>query len=154
MNTLRIAAASIAVLLLTHTPLYARGKCDGIHGCLCGVTQAHHFGFPRVYNGFNLARARTWVEAFPRTVAQVGAVMWRHGLGPSGHVARIVSLDGGCNATVADERGQHPDNICNRGATFVMPGSQTNPIQMSARSKRGKQVASIQPEIVDRLSVH
>lgn len=95
------------------------GACDGIHRCICGSTQTRHFGLPRIVNGHNLWQAAEWPRAFPNTTPQVGAVMYQHGGGPTGHVSRIVAYSGGCVATVADERGQYERNICSRGAKFV-----------------------------------
>jgi len=95
------------------------GSCDGIHRCRCGSTQASHFGLPRFYNGHNLWQAVAWIKAFPRTTPHIGAVMYQHGGGPTGHVSRIVAYGGGCRATVTDDRGRYDRNICSRGAQFV-----------------------------------
>ena len=107
-------AAFAAFFLLIPATSYARGKCDGIHRCICGSTQARHFGLPRIYNGYNLWQAREWGRAFPRTTAHAGAVaVWPH------HVARIVQpLENG-KAIVADERGTYERSI--RTAVLVDP---------------------------------
>jgi hypothetical protein len=89
------------------------GACDGIHRCICGSTQARHFGLPRMYHGHNLWEAGEWGRAFPHTSAHPGAVVVK-----THHVAQLVSASGGCSrAVVRDDRGEHPYNIC--GAQFV-----------------------------------
>ena len=129
------------------------GKCDGFNGCRCGVTLANYLGLPLNYNGHNLKQAGAWPQAFPHTSLHVGAVMYRHGLGPTGHVSRVVAVNGGCSITVADEAGQHEDNACTRGATFMDVNGNTAyaAVDHSARSHR-RQVAHFEP--VDRFSVH
>ena len=124
----KLAFAALAILALAPTSAFARhhhyahsrsGACDGIHRCICGSTQAAHFGLPRMYNGHNLWQAAEWPRAFPHTAPHVGAVMYRHGGGPTGHVSRVVAYSGGCAVTVTDDAGTHEDNACSRGATFV-----------------------------------
>ena len=120
--TRSIMAALVAVLtvvVFTNKADARRGSCDGIHRCVCGSTQANHFGLPRIFKGHNLWQAVEWVRAFPHTTAHAGAVMYQRGGGPTGHVSRIVSYSGGCSAVVSDERGQYERNICSRGAQFV-----------------------------------
>lgn len=102
------------------SPVQAKA-CDGFRGCRCGVTLARSLGLPLKYNGHNLKQAVEWKRAFPQTSVHVGAVMYRHGLGPTGHVSRVVGVNGGCSITVVDERGQHEDSACGRGAVFVDP---------------------------------
>ena len=118
---LEMATVGVIVLLLLHSVANARGRCDGIHSCLCGRTQAEHFNLPRNYNGYNLWQARDWALAFQHVQAQAGAVMYQHGGGRTGHVSRIVALLDNCHATVSDDKGTYERNICTRGATFVMP---------------------------------
>jgi len=101
---------------------HARGACDGIHRCVCGTTQANHFGLPWTYNGHNLKQAREWTRAFPHTTIHAGAVGYQRGGGPTGHVFRVVAYNGGCTATVADERGTYERDVCSRGATFMNVG--------------------------------
>ena len=114
-----VVAVSATLVLSNQAEARHRGNCDGIHRCVCGSTQANHFGLPRIFKGHNLWQAVEWVRAFPHTTAHAGAVMYQRGGGPTGHVSRIVSYSGGCRATVADERGQYERNICSRGAQFV-----------------------------------
>src|SRR5260221_4891861 len=125
MPTLKITVSIvISTISLIATPSEARRSgslCNGIDRCRCGSTQARYFGLPRMVNGHNLWQAREWARAFPHTTAHAGAVMYQHGGGPTGHVSRIVSVNGTCTATVADERGQYERNICIRGAVFVDP---------------------------------
>lgn len=101
---------------------YARrgGACDGVHRCICGTTQASYYGLPRVYQGHNLALAKTWRD-FEEVSAQPGAVVVQDRGGIHGHVSRIVKVTGSCTAIVADEKGQYERNICSRGATYHMP---------------------------------
>ncbi len=134
------------------------GNCDGFSRCRCGVTQANHFGLPLSYNGYNLKQASEWPRAFRHTSLHVGAVMYRHGGGPTGHVSRVVSIEGGCNITVADEAGQHPDSACGRGNVFVdVNGNQTF-AQAALPQKRNRHqhtvYAAVNDTIVDRFSVH
>jgi len=104
-----------------HARAFHHGACDGIHRCICGSTQAAHFGLPRFVRGHNLWQAREWTRAFPHVSAQAGVVMYQHGGGPTGHVSRIVEVRGQCRALVADERGQYERDTCSRGAVFVQP---------------------------------
>ena len=121
------AMTMLAALLLLSTQAEARqrhshrsiGSCDGIHRCICGSTQANALGLPRMFNGHNLWRAVEWIRAFPHTTPHAGAIGYQHGGGPSGHVFKIVSYNGSCNATVWDERGTYERNICSRGASFL-----------------------------------
>jgi hypothetical protein len=111
------AIAVIAALLTTTAIADAKrhhrgGSCDGIHRCICGSTQASHFGLPRIYNGHNLWQAREWARAFPHTSFHVGAV----GVKPH-HVLRVVGGSDCRSAVVIDERGERPRNVC--GMTFV-----------------------------------
>ena len=93
-------------------PRHHGGSCDGIHRCICGSTQARHFGLPRIFNGHNLWQAVEWARAFPRTSFRVGAV----GVKPH-HVLRVVGGSDCRSATVSDERGTYQRNVC--GMTFV-----------------------------------
>jgi hypothetical protein len=161
MNTLKSAAIVLAVLLFsTIAEARPHKACNGITGCTCGSTQARYFGLPRMVNGHNLWQAIEWTRAFPHTTLHIGAVMYRHGGGPTGHVSRVVAINDGCNITVSDERGEHPDKSCGRGNVFVDPSGNSAVAkvekpryQMSAkRNKRHTQVASV--IVVDRLSIH
>lgn len=123
-----ISAITLAI------PAEAR-RCDGFNGCRCGVTQARHFGLPLNFNGHNLKQASEWARAFPHTGLHVGVVMYRHGLGPTGHVSRVVAVNGGCSITVIDEVGQHADSACGRGNIFVDPnGNVANNARSSVRT--------------------
>lgn len=118
MNLKTIVIALVAITALTGAA-NARGRCDGFHGCRCGVTQAQHYGLPLSYNGFNLKRAIEWVKAFPHTSMQANVVGYQRGGGPSGHVFRVVQVTGPSTAIVADDKGQYERSM--RGATFVDP---------------------------------
>ena len=121
MPTLKIVSA-IAILWLAsltaaeakHHHYRSGGSCDGIHRCICGSTQARHFGFPRIYNGHNLWQAIEWAHAFPRTSIHAGAV----GVKPH-HVYRVVQPLGSGRALVADERGTYERYV--GGDIFVDP---------------------------------
>jgi len=116
MTTKTIASLALT-LILTATTADARGRCDGYHGCRCGVTAAAYNGLPVNYSGFNLKRAVEWLRAFPRTHFQAGVVGYiRHG-GPSGHVLTVVDGSDCANATVHDDAGTYQRNVCR--ATFV-----------------------------------
>lgn len=139
----RLIRCLVAVTCLLMTaPAFAKhrthfGSCDGIHRCICGSTQARHFGFPRIVNGHNLWQAAEWGRAFPRTSIHAGAV----GVKPH-HVYRVVQPLGNGRAIVADERGQYERNVS--GDIFVDPNgnrsfASTKPVHeqtYSARSHR------------------
>lgn len=150
----------LAALVVTFGVAEARGRCDGIHGCRCGSTQASHFGLPRMFNGYNLWQAVDWVRAFPHTMRHEGAVMYQHGGGPTGHVSRIEHITGPCTAVVADDKGQYERNTCIRGATFVDPNGNRmarNETQTfhSKRHHRSRHVQVAQVySAPDRLMVH
>lgn len=113
-NTLRIAAASIAVLLST-TLAYARGgSCDGFHRCRCGVTAARHAGLPLNYRGLNLKQARDWYN-LPRTTCHAGAV----GIPHAHHVYTVLQCNGDGTAQVTDDAGTYTRRVA--GNTFVDP---------------------------------
>ena len=119
MTTKTIAAVGAALILTAVLSIQAdaRGRCDGYHGCRCGVTAASYNGVAVNYNGFNLKRAVEWLRAFPHTHFQAGVVGYiRHG-GPSGHVLTVVDGSDCANATVHDDAGTYQRNVCN--ATFV-----------------------------------
>lgn len=142
--------ALIAIVLASTLTTFAeaRGRCDGIHRCTCGSTQARHFGLPRFVNGHNLWLAVEWVRAFPHlATAQPGAVMYQHGGGPTGHVSRIESVLGPCRAMVTDERGTYERNTCSRGATFVDANGSTT---FSARSHQRERVAVVSSDYMSR----
>ena len=141
-NTLRFAAATIAVLLLTgaadarprhHHSRHSIGACDGFHRCRCGVTAARKAGLPLNYNGYNLKRAIEFKWALPPTTIHVGAIGYVPHGGPSGHVFTVVHYAGGNTATVYDDKGTYERNIS--GATFVDPNGNT---AFSARGKPQK----------------
>ena len=96
----------------SHHHAHRGGSCDGIHRCRCGSTQAHDFGLPRIYKGFNLWLASEWARAFPHTAFHVGAV----GVKP-GHVLRVVGGSDCAAATVHDDHGTYNRNVCRM--TFV-----------------------------------
>lgn len=100
------------------TGLRRYGACDGFQRCRCGVTAANYAGISYNFNGWNLKRAREWLN-FPRTSPHSGAVGYVRKGGPSGHVFTIVSYSGGSTATVYDDRGTYERNISN--AIFVSP---------------------------------
>jgi len=149
---LRIVLAAL-IALTTVTVAEARGRCDGIHGCRCGRTQAEHYNLPRNFNGFNLWQAVDWKRAFPQTTMHAGAVMYQHGGGRTGHVSRIVQPTGSCSAIVADEKGQYERNTCIRGAVFVDPnGSPARTVTYSAKKHHQHVAEAFLPP--DRLVVH
>jgi hypothetical protein len=115
MTVSRNILASAAILALLSGDAEAKhrhGSCDGIHRCICGSTQAKHFGLPRMFKGFNLWQASEWARAFPHTSVHAGAV----GVKPH-HVLRIAGGSDCRSATVVDERGTYQRNVC--GMTFV-----------------------------------
>lgn len=152
MNLRLFAVAVLAVLALSapaqakHRYHHSGGSCDGIHRCICGSTQTRHFGLPRIYNGHNLWQAVEWIRAFPRTSPHVGAVGYQHGGGPTGHVFRVAVYNGGCTATVTDEKGTYERNICSRGAIFVdvTGGGFINQQAYSAKTKHDRQHHKVQ----------
>ncbi len=111
------AGAALFLTALFVVPADARGRCDGYHGCRCGVTAAAYNGIALNYNGFNLKRAVEWVRAFHRTSFQNGAVGYVRGGGPSGHVFTVVDGSDCANAMVHDDRGTYRRSVCH--ATFV-----------------------------------
>ncbi len=119
MTTKTVASVGLALILLAIISVQAdaRGKCDGYHGCRCGVTAASYNGLALNYNGFNLKRAIEYVRAFPRTVFQSGVVGYVPHGGPSGHVFTVVGGSDCAKATVHDDRGTYSRNVCR--ATFV-----------------------------------
>ncbi len=105
-----------------HRRHYARrgGRCDGFHGCRCGVTAARLHGLPLNYKGHNLKQAHGYVEAFPRSSSPApGNIVYQHGGGPTGHVSTIKQVLSRCEAVVADDRGTYQRNICSRGAIIL-----------------------------------
>ena len=119
MTTKTIASVGLALILTAVLSVQAdaRGRCDGYHGCRCGVTAASYNGVAVNYNGFNLKRAVEWIRAFPRTSFHSGAVGYFRRGGPSGHVLTVVDGSDCSNATVHDDAGTYQRNVC--GATFV-----------------------------------
>jgi hypothetical protein len=123
-TTIRVLLSAALVLFpMLANARHHHGSCDGIHGCRCGTTAARINGLPLDYRGLNLKQASQW-KRLPHTSPRAGAVFYRHGLGPTGHVSTVVSYAGGCgygSLTVRDETGEHQDNACASGATFVDP---------------------------------
>ena len=160
MTTKTIAAVGAALILtaVLSVQAYARGRCDGYHGCRCGVTAASYNGLPLNYNGFNLKRAIEYIEAFPRTTFGVGAVAYFSRGGPSGHVATVVGGSDCANATVHDDRGTYTRNVCR--ATFVAVHGGSMQVARAEhryhtvrrRVPRNVQVASY--SVPDRHSIH
>lgn len=162
-NTLRIAAASIAVLLSTGIASAA---------LICGAVQMRHFGI----HDQNFRLAKHWARALPHTSAHPGAVVVQSRRGrdsagnPGGHVSRIISMTGHCRAIVADSRGQYERDICSRLIAYVDPNGnqvthkaeperrvaehrQFSAKRYARKNVRGRtQVASFIP--VDRLTIH
>lgn len=65
--------------------------------------------------------AQNWARRFPKTSARPGAVVvWTRG-GNSGHVAKIVSMQGRCRAVVHDNAGTYSRDICRRVIAYVQP---------------------------------
>ena len=112
------ALIALAFLLLTSVA-QARGRCDGFHGCRCGVTAAREAGLPYLFHGVNLKQASGWLS-FRRTGIRAGAVGYVRRGGPTGHVFTVVSYSGGDTATVSEDRGTYTRSI--RNAVFVAPG--------------------------------
>lgn len=140
-----LAAMSLvlATALAFASTAEARGRCDGVHGCRCGVTAARRHGLPLDYNGYNLKQAVQWKRAFPQTSAAPGMVVYQHGLGPTGHVATIESMTDRCTALVSDETGRYERDICKGGAVVVDPhgsAAQASPMAPPARG-RGRTVS-------------
>lgn len=133
MRRFMIVAAAVAASLLS-TTAYAK-KCDGFHGCRCGVTAARNFGLNYSMQpgrpGHDLKEAATW-RAFQHTGFSVGVAAIK----PNGHhVAKVTGGSSCADATITDESGTYHRNVC--GWTFVnpgAPGSQT--VTASAHSHR------------------
>src|ERR1017187_2370589 len=124
-----IAIAIMGISLMSINVADARPHHGRHHyGLICGATQMAHFGITNAR--YRLAKA--WLD-FQRTTAQPGAVAVfdRPGRnsagGRGGHVARIVSVNGPCSATVTDEKGTYERNICKRILAFVSPNSNVSP---------------------------
>lgn len=159
-NTLRIAAATIAVLMTVSTASAA---------FVCGAVQMRHYGIHD--NNFRLAK--NWARLLPHTTAHEGAVVVQARKGrdsagnPGGHVSRIVAMRGNCRAIVADEKGQYERDICKALIAYVDPnGNATNPIaatsrpalattrHLSAKRKYRQSSPHIEYVPVDRLMIH
>lgn len=153
-NTLRIAAATVTVLLTITT-------ADAAFNC--GVTQMRHYGFRD--NAFRLAK--NWAKLLPHTSAHEGAIVVQYRKGrdsagnPGGHVSRILQMRGSCEALVADEKGQYVRNICKALIAYVDPNGNaasprvdTSVKHFSAKRKyrRAEQQQVFAP--VDRLMIH
>ena len=160
MKTLRIATASLAVILLTGTISYA--------ALICGAVQMRHFGIHD--QSFRLAKH--WAT-LPHTSPHPGAVVVQSRRGhdsaghPGGHVSRIVEMRGNCRAVVSDSRGTYIRDICSRLIAYVDPNGNRSVAraeperrQFSARShhrryarvRTSTRMASFTP--IDRLSIH
>lgn len=94
-----------------HYRHYGGGSCDGIHRCRCGTTAANEAGLPWAYKGLNLKRATEWKGFAHASFANATHAVWPH------HVAKLVGGSNCSNATVHDERGTYPRNVC--GAVLV-----------------------------------
>lgn len=144
-----LAAMSLvlATALAFASAVEARGRCDGVHGCTCGVTAARNAGVAVNYNGYNLKQAVQWTRAFPRTSAAPGTVLYQRTGGPTGHVAVVTAVLDQCTVTVKDERGQYDRDICRRHTTFVDPhgGSfaQATYELSGKRTRRARQASSV-----------
>ena len=112
-----LTSLALVLTLCAISTVADAGRCDGYHGCRCGVTAASYNGVALTYNGFNLKRAVEWIRAFPRTSFQSGTVGYVPHGGPSGHVFTVVNGSDCANATVHDDRGTYSRNVCH--ATFV-----------------------------------
>jgi hypothetical protein len=116
---LHLLNCTLIALVLLISNAEARGRCDGFHGCRCGVTAARQAGLPYNYQGVNLKQAIGWL-VFRRTEPRPGAVGYVRRGGLTGHVFTVVSYSGGPTATVVDDAGTYERSI--RGAVFVEPG--------------------------------
>ena len=159
MTTKTITSIGLALILTAFLSVsaYARGSCDGYHGCRCGVTAASYNGVSLTYKGFNLKRAVEWVRAFPRTSFQSGTVGYVPHGGPSGHVFTVVDGANCSTATVHDDKGTYQRNVCH--ATFVavhggerVQTARVEPRHHRLRMQRNVQIASY--VATDRHSVH
>jgi hypothetical protein len=122
LKALTVAMTLAAATTFTPTDASARGRCDGYHGCRCGVTAARFAGLPLNYRGHNLKQAVGFKRALPRvSEPRPGHILYQTGGGPTGHVSTIVSVSGRCTATVKDDRGTYERNICTRNAVFLDP---------------------------------
>jgi hypothetical protein len=84
----------------------------------CGWYLRRHMG----HGDASLNLAQNWARRFPRTSARPGAVVvWTRG-GNRGHVAKIVSVQGGCRAVVHDNRGTYARDICRGVIAYVAAG--------------------------------
>lgn len=142
-----IAAMSLVLAtVLAFASAEARGPCDGVHGCTCGVTAARKHGLPDVFNGINLKQAIGWKRAFPQTSPAPGMVVYQHGGGPTGHVATIESVVDRCTAVVSDEKGRYERDICERGAVVVDPNGNRAQAsfaqELPRRSWRGQHISA------------
>ncbi len=158
--TLKTIASVGLALILTALLTFsadARGRCDGYHGCRCGVTAASYNGISISYNGFNLKRAVEWIRAFPRTSFQSGVVGYIPRGGPSGHVFTVVDGSDCSHATVHDDRGTYTRNVCH--ATFVAAhggGGEVRHTKIAERHKphRERRVQMADYAAPDRHSIH
>lgn len=109
------------VALIVSSPSEARhrSRCDGVHGCLCGVTAARLHGLPTNYRGHNLKMAVEWKRAFPRTSPGPGAVVYQRGGGRTGHVFTIVRMVSERIALVRDDKGTYERDIYKRGGIVL-----------------------------------
>lgn len=136
-----------AFMAFTAVPVYAQqvtteltakrhhhgDSCDGINKCRCGSTQASYFGYPRMYEGFNLWLASDWPRAFPRASAGAGMVGYQ-----PGHVFRYVGEGSKPGyAIVSDDAGTYERNV--RGAIYVDPhGNVASRIESRTRLVHGR----------------
>ena len=154
-STLRIAAASIAVILTVSTASAA---------LVCGAVQMRHYGI----QDKNFRLVKNWARLLPHTTAHEGAVVVQYCHGrdsagnPGGHVSRIIAMRGNCTALVADEKGQYERDICKGLIAYVDPNGNSvarvekTHQQYSAKRKHHRQVSQSAPVFVpvDHLMIH
>ena len=156
MTTKTTASVGLALILtaLLSVSAEASRRCDGYHGCRCGVTAASYNGIPVSYNGYNLKRAVEWIHAFPRTSFQAGAVGYVPHGGPSGHVFTVVNGSDCSHAIVHDDRGTYSRNVCH--ATFVAAHGGSERTHVAAhhkpRRERHTQIAAF--AVPDRHAIY
>lgn len=110
-----ITTALFASIIATVLVIPANAKrCDGFHGCRCGVTAARLHGLPLDYHGLNLKLAASYYQ-FPRTSCHAGAV----GIPHAHHVYTVERCNGDGTALVHDDAGTYTRRVA--GNVFVDP---------------------------------
>lgn len=112
MKNIVMAAPLAALMLITVSAQANARRCDGFHGCRCGVTAARDHGLPLDYHGLNLKMAASYY-AFPRTTCHAGAI----GIPHAHHVYTVVQCNGDGTATVHDDAGTYRRRVA--GNVFV-----------------------------------